>query len=99
MDRHALFGRLTAYFADKPGVSGLVVFGSFANGTNSRRSDLDLVVIERTEKRFIERLTTEYLDLDETAGVAVDVLIYTPEEWEKKRRDPFFANAPMEVIR
>ena len=99
MDRHALFGRLKAYFADKPSVVGLVVFGSFANGTNSRRSDLDLVVIERSDKRFVERLTTEYLDLDETAGVSVDVLIYTPEEWERKKRDPFFANAPMEVIR
>ena len=99
MDRHTLFGRLRAYFEDKPGVVGLVVFGSFANGTNSRRSDLDLVVIERNEKRFVERLTTQYLDLDETAGVPVDVLIYTPEEWERKRREPFFANAPMEVIR
>ena len=59
------------------------LFGSYAIGKETRKSDLDLMIIMDTNKRFFER----YDQFDEIystfKGYAVDILIYTPEELEK----------------
>jgi len=58
----------------------VILFGSLARGDADRYSDIDLVVIKRTDKRFVERLVeaARYLDLP----VSVDLFVYTPEEFE-----------------
>ena len=58
----------------------VILFGSSARGDADRYSDIDLVVIKRTDKRFVERLVeaARYLDLP----VSVDLFVYTPEEFE-----------------
>ena len=48
-------------------------------------SDVDLVLIERTSRPFLER-GLEHLPLFRL-GVGVDLLIYTPEEYEQLKRD------------
>ena len=40
---------------ERLGFEKAVVFGSFARGTATRRSDIDLITVMRTEKRFFER--------------------------------------------
>ena len=59
------------------------LFGSYSTGKETRKSDLDLMIIMDTNKRFFER----YDQFDEIystfKGYAVDMLIYTPEELEK----------------
>lgn len=57
-----------------------VAFGSYARGTADGYSDLDLVVVIRTHRPPFERwpLLRELLD---ALPVAVDLLIYTPEEF------------------
>jgi len=66
---------LKAYEPEK-----IILFGSLARGDADRYSDIDLVVIKRTDKRFVERLVeaARYLDLP----VSVDLFVYTPEEFE-----------------
>jgi predicted nucleotidyltransferase len=59
------------------------VFGSYATGRADRYSDLDLLVVIATDRGFFDRacLLPEAWEL----GVAVDVLIYTPAEWDRLR--------------
>jgi len=58
-----------------------IVFGSAARGEATRRSDLDLVVIQQTEKRFLDRYDGILAEITRAVGPqSVDVLIYTPEE-------------------
>src|SRR5438876_10853625 len=58
----------------------LILFGSAAQGEVHEWSDLDLVVIKRTEKPLLERIE-EVLRLVRPK-VGLDVLVYTPEEME-----------------
>lgn len=57
----------------------IILFGSYHEGTYDKYSDIDLVVIKRTNKPFLERLKEiiKFLDIP----IKVDVLVYTPEEW------------------
>lgn len=58
----------------------IILFGSWAKGEADRYSDLDLVIIKRTDKRFVARLVEAagYLDFP----FSVDLFVYTPEEFE-----------------
>ena len=75
--------KLLKAFFEKAGVKKAVVFGSHSRGSDTRKSDLDLVVVMDTEKRFFKR----YDDLEEIYELlpdkTVDLLIYTPEEMKR----------------
>src|SRR2546428_11374504 len=58
----------------------MILFGSAAQGEIHEWSDLDLVVIKRTDKPLLERIE-EVLRLVRPK-VGLDVLVYTPEEME-----------------
>ena len=58
----------------------LLLFGSVAQGDIHEWSDLDLVVIKKTEKPLLERIE-EVLRLVRPK-VGLDVLVYTPAEVE-----------------
>ncbi|WP_008310122.1 nucleotidyltransferase domain-containing protein [Leptolyngbya sp. PCC 6406] len=57
------------------------VFGSMATGTVHEWSDIDLVIVKETNQRFLER-TKEVLQLLQPK-VGLDVLVYTPAEFEQ----------------
>ncbi len=66
-----------------------VLFGSSASGKTTKRSDLDLMIVKETEKRFFDRYE-EFSGLaDLVQGRAVDLLIYTPAELERMAHRPF----------
>jgi len=67
--RQALTGR----------VSGAWVFGSVARGNEERTSDVDLVLVAATNRKFHERVT-DYSDLFDLCP-RLDLLVYTPEEF------------------
>ncbi len=76
------------------GVLKAIVFGSVARGEPSPRSDLDLMLIQRTEKRFLDRYEGLESDLHEAFPYAViEALIYTPEEMERMKERRFIAQA------
>lgn len=77
----------------KHNVIKAVVFGSYARSTEDRRSDLDLILIQNSDKRFFDRYD-EFLDIHEhLRGLQVDLLIYTPEELERISSRPFIRSA------
>src|SRR3990167_6982191 len=70
------------------------LFGSWARGEEGDLSDLDVVVIKRTSSPFFDRLR-EVLELLPPSTGGIDVLVYTPEEFEAMQRE---GNAFAEMI-
>ncbi len=66
-------------------VERAIVFGSFARGDADEVSDLDLVLIEPTSDPFVER-GLAHLPLFRL-GVGVDLLVYTPQEYERLKQE------------
>jgi len=58
-----------------------LLFGSCVKGNIGKNSDIDLLIIKDTEKRFLDRIDEIIKIID--PKVAVDVIVYTPEEFEK----------------
>jgi predicted nucleotidyltransferase len=59
-------------------VEKVILFGSLVTNTVRSTSDLDIIIIQKTDKRFLDRLEEWYVFLE--PDVAVDILVYTPEE-------------------
>lgn len=73
----------------------IMLFGSLARGDISRTSDIDMIIVKGTKKRFLDRLDEVYSAL--VPNVALDVLVYTPEEFEAmKGRSALVINAVKE---
>lgn len=58
----------------------IIVFGSYARGRPRQNSDVDMAVIKRTPKRFLDRLRVVSGLIKSPLGT--DILVYTPDEWE-----------------
>ncbi len=59
----------------------VIVFGSYAKGTATARSDLDLFVIQETDLPRAKR-ADDVRPIIANVLIPVDVLVYTPEEVE-----------------
>jgi predicted nucleotidyltransferase len=57
----------------------VILFGSSARGNCDAKSDIDLVVVAKSEERFIQRLVKSAKILPYPG---LDILIYTPQEIE-----------------
>jgi predicted nucleotidyltransferase len=57
----------------------IILFGSLARGEPA--ADIDVVLIKDTTERFLDRLKAVYERWN--LPVAVDILVYTPTEWER----------------
>jgi predicted nucleotidyltransferase len=57
----------------------ILLFGSLATGETEEWSDIDLVIVKKTTRKFLDR-TREVLELLQPQ-VGVDVLVYTPDEF------------------
>ena len=66
-----------------------VLFGSWARGTQTRHSDIDLLIVTETDKRWLDR-DQDFAEMYSIfAGQGVDLLIYTPGELEEISHRPF----------
>jgi predicted nucleotidyltransferase len=72
---------LSPVFA-KNSVKKVVLFGSLARGSETRKSDLDLMIVMETSKRFFDRYDAFEEVYRLMKGRSVDMLIYTPDELE-----------------
>jgi predicted nucleotidyltransferase len=77
--------RIVNRLKSDPSVRLVLLFGSLARGDARDHSDIDLIVVKETEKRFLDRLDEFYDDARE----AMDVLVYTPQEFEEMKQRPF----------
>ena len=66
----------------------IIVFGSYSTGQVQEWSDLDLVIVKETEARFLDRSRQVLLLLKPRVGL--DVLVYTPQEFEQLSRERAF---------
>lgn len=66
----------------------IILFGSLASGTVGPWSDLDLAIIKRTDKRFLDRLS-EVGHLVHSR-IATDIVVYTPQEFTLMAHDNYF---------
>ena len=75
----------------------IILFGSMAGGEIHEWSDIDLVIVKNTPKRFLARLKEVALLC--RAPVGVDYLVYTPQEFDRLASDkdnPFFQREILE---
>ncbi len=63
----------------------VILFGSCAKGAVTRKSDIDLCVIVKTNNKR-ELMTEMLLNLEYERDL--DIVIYTPEEWAKYHQKP-----------
>jgi len=84
--------RIVNRLKSDPSVRLVLLFGSFARGDARDHSDIDLIVVKETDKRFLDRLDEFYDDARE----AMDVLVYTPQEFEEMKQRPFVKMALQE---
>lgn len=62
---------------DRPDVQAAVIHGSWASGTRSPSSDIDLLVVGDVDLRAMRRLVRP---IGKTAGRAIDLTVVTPDE-------------------
>jgi len=87
---HAQIAQLTSKIVAAERPEKVILFGSYASGTATENSDVDLLVISRSDLPLRERevrLTRHLFG----SGVPYDLLMLTPEEVEERlhRNGPF----------
>jgi len=69
-------------------VQKAILFGSLATGRVGKASDIDLIIVKRSDKKFLNRVDEFYEKLN--PKVSLDIMVYTPEEFERMRQtNPF----------
>jgi predicted nucleotidyltransferase len=74
-----------------PEVEKVILFGSYAAGRRDLLTDLDLIVVMDTDQDILHRTASLVQNLQ--ASVDLDLLIYTPEEFESRRESGFLRHA------
>lgn len=69
------------------GARKIILFGSYARGRADVLTDLDLVVVMDSELPFVQRTAEVYRRI--VPRVAADILVYTPDEWQRMQDRPF----------
>lgn len=70
------------------------LIGSRARGTADEHSDIDVIIVAESDRPQVERFK-DYLTAIVASPVGIDLLIYTPEEFERLRSEerPFLVHA------
>ncbi len=66
----------------------IILFGSHARGHEDEESDIDLILVYNTTKAYLDRLKELYVAWD--IPRAVDILAYTPEEFDGMMQESLF---------
>ncbi|MGH7997320.1 MAG: nucleotidyltransferase domain-containing protein [Opitutaceae bacterium] len=72
--------RMVSWLVVTYGARQVILFGSMAGGRIGAWSDLDLVVVKDTPLRFMDRIAEIIEKVRPRVGV--DLLVYTPAEWQ-----------------
>lgn len=74
-----------------PEIVKVISFGSYAKGRRDLFTDLDLIIIMETEKEFLQRTAELYQLLQ--SDVDMDLLVYTPSEFQEMQEGSFLRYA------
>ncbi|MHB1346262.1 MAG: nucleotidyltransferase domain-containing protein [Candidatus Humimicrobiaceae bacterium] len=78
----------------KLGAQKVILIGSMATGNTHTLSDIDIIIIKKTNKRFIDRLDEFYKAI--MPKVSVDILVYNPSEFKKMSKNNLFIQYAIE---
>ena len=68
------------YLLEKvPGISSIILYGSYAKGENDRHSDLDLLIICTTKK-------IDPYKIEKRLGIEVNIINFTSTQWTKQAK-------------
>jgi len=83
--------KIVNHLSNIPEVKLIILFGSYTTGRRDLFTDLDLVVVMSSELDFVTRTAELYREI--TVEVDLDMLVYTPEEFERQRQKGFIRRA------
>lgn len=83
--------RIVGELSSMPDVEQVILFGSYAQGREDLLTDLDLLVVMASDDDFVTRTAKLYQRLH--PGVDLDLLVYTPTEFEVVRQGGFIGHA------
>ena len=87
----AALRNIVTQLAAMPEVEKIILFGSYATGRRDLFTDLDVLVVMDTQKDIINRSPELYQQLQ--VGVDLDLLVYTPDEFERQKDTRFLSHA------
>lgn len=87
-----IINQLKSYNSEK-----IILFGSYAYGKPKKNSDVDLIIIKKTNDPFLERQKNARLLLKTTTPV--DLFVFTPKEFKKAKQDNLFIKEAAELGR
>lgn len=66
----------------------IILFGSYGTEAGNKNSDLDLLIIKKTKKRFVDRVVglTRLIRSRFGFEYPVEPLVYTPDEFRKAKK-------------
>lgn len=82
-----ILNEITSRLVEQFAPTRIILFGSQARGTADARSDVDLLVVCRVNGRKRDLMVAMDRALS-GLGIARDVIVVTPEEYERKRQIP-----------
>jgi predicted nucleotidyltransferase len=85
------FENIIVQLSNMPEILKVISFGSYAQGRRDLFTDLDLIIIMETEKDFLLRTGELYQLL--SSDVDMDLLVYTPVEFQALQDRGFLRNA------
>ena len=87
--------RILSFIENEPSVERAFLFRSAVDPNRLRAdSDIDLCIVQRTKRRFYDRLA-EWIDRMQPE-VGLDLVVYTPEEFTKLSRGNYFVRTEIQ---
>lgn len=87
--RHLKISRSLSWLEDKnlieflkkriPGISSIVLYGSYAKGEDDKKSDIDIMVISPAKKDLLP-------ELDKLLGKEVNLSVFSAAEWSRQAK-------------
>ena len=84
----AKIGDIALKIANKFNPEKIILFGSYAKGTQNKGSDIDLLIIQDTDLPSYRRGIEIRMSLIGTK-MPIDILVYTRIEFEKEKQDKY----------
>jgi predicted nucleotidyltransferase len=80
--------KLVDFIASKYKPEKIILFGSYGTNGRSEDSDIDLLIIKKTHKRFVDRVVELMQLIRNQFGIEypVEPLVYTPGEWRYAKK-------------
>jgi len=90
MNQQKEIQKITRQIVEKYKPEKIILFGSFAYGKPKPSSDVDLLIIKRSEKKRVERIKEILMGTE--SNLPLEPLVYTPKEIRERLKlgDFFF---------